>query len=130
MKAYWDSSALVHTTLDATLRARLVQEGAFTRSHSLTETFSALTGKAQIRMEANAAAATVRALAQYLQFVDLTADEVVHGLGKAQSLGVRGGHVHDYMHALAAQKSGAKSLLTLDRNDFNNLVPGLTIDQV
>lgn len=130
MKAYWDSSALVESTLDADLRERLVNERAFTRTYSLTETFSALTGKAEVRMDANAAAVVIKSLVQHLEFVDLSADEVTHSLCKAQSLGVRGGRVHDYMHALAAQKSGASVLLTADRHDFNGLVPSLTIEQV
>ena len=45
-------------------------------------------------------------------------------------MGVRGGRVHDYMHALAASKSGADALLTTDRNDFNGLVPDLAVEQV
>jgi predicted nucleic acid-binding protein len=40
-----------------------------------------------------------------------------------------GGRVHDYLHAVAAQKSGAKKLLTLDENDFNDLTK-VEIEQV
>jgi predicted nucleic acid-binding protein len=130
MKAYWDSSALVESHLDNSLYTRLIREGAYTRTHRIAEAFSALTGKAAIRMPANDAAAAIKGLSQYLEFVDLTAQESIHALDKAQRLGVRGGRVHDYLHALAAKKSGAELLLTLDENDFNGLVSGLVIEQV
>ena len=51
MKAYWDSSALVEATADAALRATLRSDGGITRTHSLAETFSALTGNIEIRMD-------------------------------------------------------------------------------
>jgi predicted nucleic acid-binding protein len=130
MKAYWDSSALVQSTLDDDLHVRLKQERGFTRTHTLTEAFSALTGKAHFRMDANAAEKTIREMALHLDFVDLSASEIINGLTQAQERGVRGGRVHDYVHALAAAKSGAKTLLTLDRNDFEKLVPGLSVEQV
>jgi predicted nucleic acid-binding protein len=130
MKAYWDSSALIQTTLDDDLHVRLIREGGFTRTHTLTETFSALTGKAHLRMDANAAARTIKEIAGHLEFVELSARENQDGLAQAQKRGVRGGRVHDYVHALAAAKAGASALLTLDENDFDSLVPGLAIEQV
>ena len=130
MKFYWDSSALVESVLDDELHERLKREGAFTRSHALTEIFSTLTGKAQFRMEAVAAAKTIRELSEHIEFVDLTALEIQDGLAQAQARGVRGGRVHDYMHALAAKKSGAGVLVTLDRNDFVGLAAGLKVEQV
>jgi predicted nucleic acid-binding protein len=130
MKAYWDSSALIQTTLEDDLHHRLKKEGGLTRTHTLTETFSALTGKANIRMEANAAAKAIKEIAGHLEFKDLSAAEILDGLAQAQERGVRGGRIHDYIHALAASKSGASALLTLDRNDFDQLVPGLKIEQV
>jgi len=42
-------------------------------------------------------------------------------LKEARKKGVRGGRIHDYLHAVAAEKSGARQLLTLDKNDFNGL---------
>jgi predicted nucleic acid-binding protein len=130
MKFYWDSSALIQTTLDASLRDRLKREGGFTRTHTLTEVFSALTAKLQIRMDAMAAQKVVKDISHDIEFVDLSASEIIEGLAHAQARGVRGGRVHDYVHALAAAKSGAAALLTLDKNDFDKLVPGLSIEQV
>lgn len=130
MKSYWDSSALVQTYLDGELQKRLIQEGAITRTHSLAEIFATFTGRADIRMPANDAAAAIAGLLQYLEFVDLGATEASHAFRKAQSLGVRGGRVHDYLHALAAEKAGAKKLLTLDKNDFTGLVAGMKVEQL
>ena len=77
MKAYWDSSALVEATSDITLRTRLRSDRGLTRTHSLAEVFSALTGgNLAIRLEADAAARTVDNLASDLDFVDLTIEEV------------------------------------------------------
>jgi PIN domain len=131
MRAYWDSSALLETLSDRALEARLAKEGGITRTHALSEVFSALTGgNLGIRQRANDAAKTVRAMAGKLQFLNLTDQEVLHALDHAQARGVRGGRVHDYMHALAAHKAKVNALLTADLNDFQGLVPGLPIEQV
>ena len=130
MKPYWDSSALIEASLDASLEQRLVDEGGYTRSHTLTEMFAALTGKQNLRIQGNDAARAIKSFAVHLEFVDLSQDEILDGLSHAQARGVRGGRVHDYVHALAASKAGATALLTLDQNDFTGLVPGLSIEQV
>lgn len=130
MKAYWDSAALVETTVNASLRARLQAEGAFTRSHSLAETFSALTaGGLAVRTDADSAAQFIEALIPRLEFVELTPAEIAAALREAKAKGVRGGRVHDFLHAVAANKSGANELLTLDRNDFADLT-SIKVSQV
>jgi predicted nucleic acid-binding protein len=122
MKAYWDSSAIIEAWNNPQLRARLHKERGVTRPHTLCEVFSAFTGgNLSIRMDADDAAATISNLAKDLDFVDLTAQEVLTSLQKAKKLGVRGGRVHDYMHAVAADTSGAQNLITLDINDFDRL---------
>ena len=121
MKAYWDSSALVEAIKDSSLRARLHNDKGFTRTHSLSEIFAAITGNPQFRFDADYAAQTVEELAQDLEFVDLSSAEVICALKNARRKGVRGGHVHDLLHAAAADKSGAKELLTIDINDFQGL---------
>jgi hypothetical protein len=116
---------------DPALEAQLLAQGGYTRAHTLTEMFSALSGgNFRIRVPANDAARMVRAVDGHLQFVNLTEDEILDALDKAQARGVRGGRVHDYMHALAASKAKADALLTADANDFNELVPGLSVEQV
>jgi predicted nucleic acid-binding protein len=128
MKAYWDSAALVEASADLALRRRLRKEGGFTRTHALAEVLSALTGgRLAIRLEADAASKVVESLAADLDFVDLDAKEVLSALKQAQKRGVRGGRVHDYLHARAAEKSGAKELLTTDRFDFEALTDAVAV---
>jgi hypothetical protein len=118
MKAYWDSSALVQSLAEPDLQVRLKKEGGFTRPHALAETFSALTGNPQTRIDAGDAYQFITSLAQSLDFIELSARETLQALRTARQKGVRGGRVHDYLHAVAAEKSGADNLLTLDKNDF------------
>lgn len=130
MKDYWDSSAVVEACASPVLRARLHRERGLTRTHTLAEVFSTLTGgNLAFRLDADAAAQTVANLATDLDFHDLTATEILTSLKEARRKGVRGGRIHDYLHAMAAQKSGAKKLLTLDKNDFNDLTK-VEIEQV
>jgi len=121
MKTYWDSSALVESVWEPSLSARLRRERGVTRSHALAEVFSALTGNPQNRVASEIAVELVQQLADNLNFVDLTADEMLAALKSARKLGVRGGRVHDFFHAVAAKKSGAKKIVTLDKNDFADL---------
>jgi len=109
MKAYWDSSAVIEACNNPVLRARLHRERGLTRTHTLAEIFSTLTGgNLAFRLDADTAAQTVANLAEDLDFHDLTTPEVLTALKAARKKGVRGGRVHDYLHAVAAQKSGAK----------------------
>jgi predicted nucleic acid-binding protein len=131
MKAYWDASALIEALGDPELRQRLKQDGGLTRSHSLAETFSALTGgNINLRVAPDKAAEMVTNIANDLSFFDLAPADVIAALKQAKARGVRGGRVHDFLHAVAAEKSGAKQLLTLDRNDFADLTDTVTVEQV
>jgi predicted nucleic acid-binding protein len=122
MKIYWDSSAIVEAWVDRNLRVRLHHERGFTRTHSLAEVFASFTGgNLEIRLSADHAAQTVEQLAEDLDFIDLSAREVLAALAHARAKGVRGGRVHDFLHAVAAEKSGADKIITLDENDFNDL---------
>ena len=118
MKAYWDSSALVQSLAEPRLQIRLKTEGGFTRPHALSETFSALTGNPQTRIDTDDAYRFIFSLARSLDFVDLSGKETLQALKTARKKGVRGGRVHDYLHAVAAEKSGADIILTLDKHDF------------
>ena len=131
MKAYWDSSALVQATSDTNLRTRLRNERGVTRTHALSETFSVLTGgNLALRLEADAATRVIDNLAADLDFADLTSAEVLAAFKRARRLGVRGGRVHDFLHAVAADKSGLAELLTLDRNDFAGLTTRVIVQQI
>lgn len=131
MKPYWDSSALVHCFADSALRTRLGNEGGFTRTHSLAEVFSALTsGNLTIRVDASAASRMVSDIARHLEFIDLTSIEVLSALEQSRRRGVRGGRVHDFLHAVAAEKGKSSKLLTSDQNDFESLLDSVEIEQV
>jgi len=121
MKAYWDSSALMQSLAEPALQVRLKRERGFTRPHTLAEVFSALTGNPVIRVDADDASEFISALARNLDFVELGVPEILQALRTARQKGVRGGRVHDYLHAVAAEKSGAKQILTLDQNDFSGI---------
>jgi len=122
MRTYWDSSALVEAVLDPDSRQRLADDPAVTRPHALSEVFSTLTGgRLGVKFEADEAAEVMDELAADLEFVELTAREILAALHEAQKKGVRGGRVHDYLHALAAKKARAGLLLTSDKFDFSGL---------
>jgi hypothetical protein len=100
----------------------LHRERGLTRIHTLAEVFSTLTGgNLAFRLGADEAAKTVANLAGDLDFQDLAATDVLKALNEARKKGVRGGRIHDFLRAVAAEKSGARKLLTLDGNDFNDL---------
>lgn len=121
MKTYWDSSALVAAVETPAMQLRLQRERGVTRPHALAEVFSTITGNPKNRADAQIAAEILASLAKSLDFVDLKADEMLAALKSARKLGVRGGRVHDFFHAVAAKKSGAKKIVTLDKNDFAGL---------
>ena len=131
MKAYWDSAALIEACSDVVLRTRLRSERGVTRTHALAEVFSTLTGnKIGMRFAADAAAQAIDSLAADLDFVDLNEEETRQALRFARQKGVRGGRVHDLLHAVAAEKAGVKELLTIDQNDFNGLMENVKIVQL
>ncbi len=122
MKAYWDSSALIKAYADKGLHDRLVSERGITRTHTLAEIFSTLTGGRMVRrLDAEAALVVLDKLARHLDFLDLDSQEVMSALKQAGKRGVRGGRVHDYLHGVAADKSGASALVTTDQFDFQDL---------
>jgi predicted nucleic acid-binding protein len=120
---YWDSSALIEACTFADLRRRLSVERGLTRRHALAETFSTLTGKAHLKVSANTAAALLESLTQHLEFVELSTDDYLQAAKAAESAGIRGGAIHDWLHARAAIKAEARKFLTLDANDFSRLLP-------
>ena len=130
MKIYWDSSALVAATMERRLRDRLTGEGGVTRAHSLTEVFSTLTGsRLGFRVDAADAALVVRELAECVDLVEVSSSDVLQALDEARSLGVRGGRVHDYLHAVAARLAECTTLLTLNTGDFDGLGGNLNIEE-
>jgi len=128
MKAYWDSSALVEAVQNLGVRKALRKVSGFTRPHALAEVFSTLTGgRLGYRCQPDDAAKIGRELAADLQFVELGEQETLHALATSRKHGVRGGQIHDYLHAIAARKAGALTIYTFNTGDFHNLGLPLTI---
>ena len=128
MKTYWDTSSLIFYYA----KGRISEISGVTRPHSLAETFSALTGggfelvmadgsRRHKRLSLRLAAAVIERIHARLTYVDLSADEITVALKDAEMKHVQGGRVHDLLHAVAAEKTGADELWTLDRNDFDGL---------
>jgi hypothetical protein len=128
VKRYWDSSALIEALEDARLEALAMEPDQWTRPHTLTEIFSTLTGgRRGWRFLPDDAAAMIGEITAKMNFVELDARETTRALAEAQKRGVRGGNIHDWMHARAAKKAGATVLLTLNLNDFENLADGFKV---
>ena len=53
--------------------------------------------------------------------IDLSSGEIMDALGIAQTRGVRGGSVYDYLYLLAAKKGNASVIYTLNMADFQHL---------
>jgi predicted nucleic acid-binding protein len=128
MKVYWDTSAIIWYFA----HGRIEEIHGVTRPHTLNEAFSALTGggfdllmadgtRKHRRLSLRAASAVVSRFYPQLQYVELSAQEIVAALQTAKDKGAQGGRVHDLMHAVAAEKAGADELWTIDENDFAGL---------
>ena len=125
MRRYWDTSGLVEALHNEIVRVKVTRESAVTRSHSFSEVFSTLTGgRLGFRYSPDDAAGVISSLAKDVEVVDLTLDESLAALSRAGKVGVRGGRVHDFLHAEAARKAGAQKIVTLNRNDFVGLLDG------
>ena len=123
MKRYWDASGLVEALHDESLRLKVTKDSAVTRSHSFSEVFSTLTGgRLGFRYAPDDAAGIISSLAKDLEVVDLSLEESLAALSQAGRVGVRGGRVHDFLHAEAARKAGAERLVTLNTSDFVGLL--------
>ncbi|MGO8698762.1 MAG: hypothetical protein ACLQVY_13695 [Limisphaerales bacterium] len=125
MRRYWDASALIDALHDSRVEQMALEADQWTRAHALTEAFSTLTGgRLGVRYLPDDAAALIREITQTMHFVELDAAETLAALDLAQQHGVRGGRVHDWLHARAARKAGAAELVTDNLNDFAGLEDG------
>ncbi|HEV2391069.1 MAG TPA: PIN domain-containing protein [Verrucomicrobiae bacterium] len=129
MRRYWDSSALLDAFFESRIESLVREPDQWTRPHTLAEMFSALTGgRLGGQFHPADASAIVRELTETMNFVELDAKEVQAALDSADKHGVRGGNVHDWMHATAAKKAGAIVLLTDNSTDFQNLADGFAVE--
>jgi hypothetical protein len=127
MKRYWDASALIDALHDSRVEQKALEPEQWTRPHALAETFATLTGgRLGFRYLPDDAAALIRELTQTINFVELNPAETLAALDVAQQRGVRGGRVHDWLQARAAQKAGVEELLTDNLGDFAGLEDGFS----
>jgi hypothetical protein len=128
MRRYWDASALIDALHDSRIEQKALEPDQWTRAHALTETFATLTGgRLGFRYLPDEAAALIRELPRAMNFVDLGANETLAALDVAQQRGVRGGRVHDWMHARTARQAEVAELLTDNLSDFTGLEDGFTV---
>lgn len=90
--------------------------------HAYSETFSTLTGgRLGFRIPAADAATMLRnQIASKLVGTSLEQSDLLQAYEEAESRGVRGGAIHDYLHLVAARKAGAKRIYTLNLSDFQS----------
>ena len=100
----------------------LDQPGLHMRPHAISESFSTLTGgRLGERLPADEVARAIeRTILPRVSTVNLTSAEHLAAIREAQSRGVRGGAIYDYLHLVAARKIGAERLYTLDVDDFQS----------
>jgi hypothetical protein len=132
MTSYWDTSAAVNAAISPEVFCRLDSGKHVARLHLLAEFFATMTGRGvEITDEAgnadrmvfsqNECVAWLRKFAARLEFAELTKEEALNGLEKAQGLGVQGARVYDYWHALVPDKAHTNELLTRNTRHFEGL---------
>jgi hypothetical protein len=132
VKTYWDTSAAINAALSPEVFRRLDKGEHVARLHLLAEFFATMTGRGvEITDEAgntdrmvftqNECAAWLREFADRLEFVELTKEESLNSLDKAQRLGVQGARVYDYWHALVSSKAKSNELITRNTRHFQGL---------
>jgi len=125
MSDFIDTSVLVaavvatepfHDECDALLNRKMT--GMF--AHGLAETFSTLTGgNRTFRMPATLATSIIEEdYLPDLTITSLTPTEMLRAMRDAESRGVRGGGIFDYMHLVAARKAKAARFYTLNISNF------------
>jgi|UniRef100_UPI003782F586 predicted nucleic acid-binding protein len=125
MIAFIETSALVaaivgtedyHRECDALMDSG--ELGMF--AHGLAETFSILTsGRRKLQMTADAASELIEQdFLPLLSVTSLTPTEMMRAMRDAQSRGVRGGGIYDYLHLVAARKAKAARIYTLNLSNF------------
>ena len=101
-------------------RSLMVKAESSMYAHGVAETFSTLTGGGKaFRLTA---AATSQLLEEHfiplISLTQLSGLEMLRALREAESRGVRGGAVFDYLHLVAARKAKAAKFYTLNISHF------------
>lgn len=128
MRRYWDTSALVTALHDSKIEAMALQPDQWTRPHTLSEAFSTLTGgRLGFKYAPDDAAALLKEITGKMNFIELDKKQTLAAIAQAQKFGVRGGRIHDWLHARAATKAGVAILITENVSDFVGLEEGFKL---
>ncbi len=89
-------------------------------AHGLAESFSTLTGgRKGFQMPASLASSLLEEdYAPQIVFTSLTPTEMLRAMREAESRGVRGGGIFDYLHLVVARKAKATKFYTLNISNF------------
>ena len=103
-------------------RRLLLSERHSVFTHAYTEAFSTLTGgRLGFRISPRDASSLLRdQLASRLKAISLTEKAMLTSYSEAESRGIRGGAIYDYLHLVAAKKAGAEQMITLNLTDFQS----------
>jgi predicted nucleic acid-binding protein len=125
MKTAFDSSVLVATiVVSEAFHEECCQcvdtGGGSIYQHGLVEVFNTLTGgRRDQRLSARDAAKIVSSeIARDLSVATLSVKETLQAMAEAESRGVRGGAIYDFLHLKAACKFGANRVVTLNSSHF------------
>lgn len=132
MKTYWDTSAAINAAFSQEVFARLDVGNHVARLHLLAEFFATMTGRGieitdddgnvdRMVFTQKECAAWLKNFAQRVKFEELTKDEALTALEKAQGKSVQGARIYDYWHALVAEKTKADELITRNTRHFQDL---------
>lgn len=120
-----DSSILVASLAErerchAACESLLFEQDCRIYTHALAETFNALTGsRLGYRFPASAVATLLKESVQsHVKVILLNEDDILAAMQQAESRGVRGGAIYDFLHLVAARKAGAVRFYTLNMDDF------------
>ena len=137
MKTYWDTSAAINAAFSSGVLDRLDSGEHVARLHLLAEFFATMTGRGILLPDAagnlnrmlftqKECADWLKAFAEKVQFEELTKEEALATLEKAQIAGVQGARIYDYWHALVAEKTKADELITRNTRHFQGLAKNVT----
>jgi hypothetical protein len=132
MKTYWDTSAAINAAFSSEVLDRLDNEEHVARLHLLAEFFATMTGRGILLSDETGrinrmlftqkeCADWLKSFSQKVRFEELTKEEALAALEKAQSKGVQGARIYDYWHALVAEKAKADELITRNTRHFEDL---------
>jgi hypothetical protein len=133
LTTYWDTSAAINAVVSGKVAARLDKGDHFARLHLFSEFFATMTGRGllftdkagtptRVLFTPDDAAEWLREFAARVTLIELEEKEMLQALKEANAKSIRGGRVHDYVHALAADKARSDVLITRNTGDFTGLL--------